>query len=647
MQCLVMDASFSMVTMQGEDSGIAWETNQSCCSIPKVPEARKPAEELLLPALTTPCPSGSNPAGKIIFVMDEEMMSRRRKTKAEGQKKEKSNDISEGLVGISPLTMKEDGEKVVGDDMQLSIFSLVSEGSEILNMVVPHELATVDEEESMGMADNLSYLEKHSASKADEVFDQDSEPTADSSVGSGEEIKSALLPGLSVTDPPEPPVAKIPGTEAACNVDDFEAFSLSENHTPGSPAVVPPEREVSKHQTLTKEPAQLQDAAIIDHHKSLDVVNPESLTSELLEEFFYSGSDNYVKRHNLDGEDEAKLSQSPSKHNGSTLFGSQEGILTPVFLPEGPPKIIDPVLLEEPRAMAFLYNDLYEDAVGNSKKDDETESAASEKSFHSRHSDREARGYLEKYVLIDETCVVEEQPVLEEKTPLLNQVSADFISTHPQCKMPISSEDEITDFFRKSASSSPCDKPFPISEEGDSSPSSINTITQTEVKDTGIPEDPLSVLETSFEPYWDESDDDALMDSDTQMWLQEPEVVKPCPPPRRKTASALKDNLALTPLTLADRHVEEEQPEEAVESVKTTDQGTGNQAVQIPCDVPSIVTTCNKDITDPKPSDKVDTEVALTLTQPDASESEKVYPEKQDDLPTLPTKSAKTTCTIL
>lgn len=36
-----------------------------------------------------------------------------------------------------------------------------------------------------------------------------------------------------------------------------------------------------------------------------------------------------------------------------------------------------------------------------------TESMTSEWSFHSRHSDWKARGYLEKFVLKDETPVVE------------------------------------------------------------------------------------------------------------------------------------------------------------------------------------------------------------------------------------------------
>ena len=49
-------------------------------------------------------------------------------------------------------------EEIKNKDQQL--FSLISEGYEILNIRVPSKLPTVDEEESTDLPDNLSYLDQ-------------------------------------------------------------------------------------------------------------------------------------------------------------------------------------------------------------------------------------------------------------------------------------------------------------------------------------------------------------------------------------------------------------------------------------------------------------------------------------------------------
>lgn len=51
-----------------------------------------------------------------------------------------------------------DLEGIKNKDQQL--FSLISEGYEILNIRVPSKLPTVDEEESTELQDNLSYLDQ-------------------------------------------------------------------------------------------------------------------------------------------------------------------------------------------------------------------------------------------------------------------------------------------------------------------------------------------------------------------------------------------------------------------------------------------------------------------------------------------------------
>uniref|UniRef100_G3PTA1 Uncharacterized protein n=2 Tax=Gasterosteus aculeatus TaxID=69293 RepID=G3PTA1_GASAC len=172
MQCLMMDSSFSMVAMQGEDSGIAWETTPGRCATPWASEAGTYGAD---PGSAAP---GSAPAGKIIFVMDEELLSRRKKSKEGADRKSKAagqigllGESSESvsgrpeLVEVSrPNVKPEDGDKEEASDplvdKEQRLFCLVSEGSEILNIVVPPKLASVDEEESKEMADNLSYLEE-------------------------------------------------------------------------------------------------------------------------------------------------------------------------------------------------------------------------------------------------------------------------------------------------------------------------------------------------------------------------------------------------------------------------------------------------------------------------------------------------------
>ncbi|AWP00701.1 putative cardiomyopathy-associated protein 5-like [Scophthalmus maximus] len=518
MQCLMMDSSFSMVTMQGEDSGIAWETTPSRCTTPWASETETPTVDFSSPGGVWPAKPGSVPAGKIIFVMDEELISRRKKTKerVSGQRRqrevfeESSENISgrPELVGVSEPNVKTKGEGAEEEpteplvDKEQWLFSLVSEGSEILNIVVPPKLATVDEEESKEMEDNLSYLEESPVPKASkEINDNElwilTNTPAMSVSARAEPIQLSLPMGPYGMDPPGAPVARSPGRGASGNVDYFEAFTMIDAQAPGSPAViaerqVEPEAEDSTNSQHTEKPVQSRSitATTTLNDDRSDTVSLGEITSELLDEVFYGGTDDYLVK-SLDREirgGEAKCAplRLPSKPSGSTLFGSQEDILTPIFLPEGPPKIIDQILLEEPKAMAFHYTDLYEEAIGSRQKEEDTESMTSEKSFHSRHSDREARGYLEKYVLIDETPAVEVAQTDKEKGPeegprTLCQDLSDFdFLSKPEKGEVLNSEEEITDFFRSSGNSSPCDvEPLSRSLEEDDTQPATKSIAKT------------------------------------------------------------------------------------------------------------------------------------------------------------------------
>lgn len=639
MQCLMMDSSFSMVTMQGEDSGIAWETTPGGCCTSWLSEATD-----VSPVPIQATTSGSRSAGKIIFVLDEEMLSKQRKTKEkESSQKSKAEkrrvflaENSENfsgrpeLVEVSKPNVKFDGEEDRGGatcplaDNEQCLFSIVSEGSEILNIVVPPELATVDEEESKEMVDNLSYLEDSLVLKANEET-QDNEMLipADSEVKGKDQFKPPHCAYLSAMDPPGAPVARPTGRGAVRNMDYFEAFSLIDVQAPGSPAIIANRQEGQEAEAATnnqniESPEQSENHTITksgDNDK-LDTVSLEKLTSELLDEVFYGGTDIYPVKSlddEVGGAEGAKY-KLPSKSSGSTLFSSQEDILTPVFLPEGPPKIIDPVLLEEPKAMAFLYTDLYEEALGSRRKDEDTESMTSEKSFHSRHSDQEAQGYLEKYALIDESPVEEvKQPendsFPEEDERILPQDLLDFEDSLLKFVKELQPSEEVTDFFRSSASSSPCElDPFPRSLEDDDKQTMKETMTQKRVSVAAakVTEPPADLMDpaisdlTSAEPDWDwlESQDDLItnlhpggqderrVSKDEEVLKQDSDTNRPAVPSVGKAASSTKGCLDLTPLSPADGTLQDKEEgvgkehrveeKETASPVETADEGDGD-----------------------------------------------------------------------
>lgn len=593
MQCLMMDTSFSMVTMQGEDSGIAWETTPSRCSTPWASEAGYSTMDGTSSAMQ-PAPV---PAGKIIFVMDDELISRRKKSKervsAQKRAQEERDDSSENvtgrpeLVGISEPNVRSKDKKLADpfiDKEQL--FSVVSEGSEILNIVVPPKLATVDEEESRVMADNLSYLEESPVPKASEETNDNellflnTPPGLAAPIPIKVEVSQPI--GIHAMDPPGAPVPRVAVGGPSGNMDYFEAFTLIDAPAPGSPAVVTVRQveeeadnaALSKTSEKSGQSTNTRFTIAVDNDK-LDTVSLQEISSELLDEVFYGSTDDNLMK-SLDREVKGVDTKGtpfrvPSKESGSALFGRDEDVLTPIFLPEGPPKIIDPILLEEPKAMAFLYTDLYEEALGSRQKEEDTESMTSEKSFHSRHSDREARGYLEKYALIDETLAVEVETTDKEKGPkegprVLTQDVYNFgLLSKPEKSQVPNSEEEITDFFRSSANSSPCDtEPFTRTFDEDDTEVKVKATKNKSVsikddKVTVIPIDPLSTSNLpldeldwgSTEDYPETLDNENFSShSDQERWKHDSEMEKPVAPPRKKATP--KACLDLTPLTPVD-----------------------------------------------------------------------------------------------
>lgn len=565
-------------------------------------------------ALRPPTPMSAS-AGKIIFVMDEGMMSKRKRSKESDQKRrpERQRDAaawsSEGiserpeLAEVSLLNVKphEGDEGVPNDppvDKEQRLFSLVSEGSEILNIVVPNKLATVDEEESREMLDNLSYLEDSPVPKVSE------EPQE------LQQVTSAVVPSaegpdpVRVMDPPGAPVTRPLNRRASGMVDYFEAYTLIDTQAPGGPTVHAPEVAPKPAATETQDsvmPLQTSPTGTTAHLEKSDSVSLEEFTDELLDEVFYGGVDE-KQEGGTGGVARDPPSKGPSKPSGSILFGGEEDILTPIFLPDGPPKIIDPILLEEPKAMAFLYMDLYEEAMGCRTKEEDTESVGSEKSFHSRQSDREARGYLEKYVLIDETPVVEMEVTdkgqhAEEGPRVLSQDLYDYSSLprKPEKEILPDPEEEITDFLRSSANSSPCEvEPFnrslkmeeiqPTTESKEKMKKVVAIKAEPEFEN---PFDPLSTLD--FEcPYeeldWGITDDHlAVLDiknhrTDQEAW-QDSCVQTPVAPPRKKATSPKTrlDLCPLTPVGVQEKEGADEEGQTETSPAKTADKGEGGE----------------------------------------------------------------------
>lgn len=213
--------------------------------------------------------------------------------------------------------------------------------------------------------------------------------------------------------------------ESTSHIDYFEKFTLLDEAVPGEQAaelLEDAEQLKATPQVEEQKPAKetASDSPSASEESFVFVTEVEIVGEHLDEVFYGEGAAPDALQKREDEEEEARMrtrreSQRSMKESGSVLFEKEETILTPIYISAGPPKIIDPILLEEPTAMSFMYSDLYEDAVGERRRSDEeyseAESVASEKSYKRRLSDSdEADGYLEKFILKDDTPIVEVQP---------------------------------------------------------------------------------------------------------------------------------------------------------------------------------------------------------------------------------------------
>uniref|UniRef100_A0A673VA92 Cardiomyopathy-associated protein 5 n=1 Tax=Suricata suricatta TaxID=37032 RepID=A0A673VA92_SURSU len=311
---------------------------------------------------------------------------------------------------------------------QKSAFSIISEGCEILNIHAPAFISSVDQEESE--QDKLEYLEEKASFKTISLHDNSE------AVSCHKTLKSKLEDSDQVISLQENKQKTSLNTEGEMPTD-----SETDDFTFNQPSV-PSEEDYFEKYTLIdynispdpekqKAPWKLNVEMELSKQVTEDTVSfPESSEASTLEheydllkldESFYGMKKDDSKlshqetRKHLDIQQSADRDAPKSinrdvdlKSPGMPLFSAEEGVLSRSQIFPTTTKAINPELLEEPPALAFLYKDLYEEAVGEKKKEEETasegDSVNSEASFPSRNSDTDdGTGiYFEKYILKDD-----------------------------------------------------------------------------------------------------------------------------------------------------------------------------------------------------------------------------------------------------
>ncbi|KAI5144256.1 Cardiomyopathy-Associated Protein 5 [Manis pentadactyla] len=314
---------------------------------------------------------------------------------------------------------------------QKSAFSIISEGCEILNIHASAFIPSVDQEESEKMQDKLEYLEEKTSFKPVSLLDN-SEAVAFHKTG-----KSKLGDSdKKLTSLKENKQQETHNTEEEMSTDS-ETGDLAFNQLTN-----PSEEDYFEKYTLIdynispdpekqKAPWKLSVEAELSKEVTEDIITfPESSEESTLEheydlvkldESFYGMEKDYSKSSHSETHKSLGIQRSADrdtpkninrdvdlKLHGMPLFDAEESVLSRTQIFPTTAKAINPELLEEPPALAFLYKDLYEEAVGEKKKEGETasegDSVNSEASFPSRNSDPDdGTGiYFEKYILKDD-----------------------------------------------------------------------------------------------------------------------------------------------------------------------------------------------------------------------------------------------------
>ncbi|KAK6492475.1 cardiomyopathy-associated protein 5-like [Huso huso] len=354
-----------------------------------------------------------------------------------------------------PEADKQTTEHKAEPDSQKELFNIVSEGYEILNIIAPPEMLSIDEEESSHMQDNLAYLEDNplikpkvlqEAVEADEIpvieeeMETESNDISEEKSEEKRELKDTIISEQKETDNVEQTGTQnleqnsTTSTELTqssalaplsingnSDMDYFEKFTLMDEQVPGEKPIV---EKTEKEDTLVNEDEEnVEEKSFSEDRDVFVFVDDIEIAGEHLDEVFYGTEQTEAEactptKHYIEDETNDKK-DAHLKESGASLFSHEEETLTKCYYPVTT-KNIDLSLLEEPPAMAFLYTDLYDQATGRKEKDDEPsdeESLNSDASFPSRLSDSDDNTgiYFEKYNLKDDVPLVEGEPTPQEE----------------------------------------------------------------------------------------------------------------------------------------------------------------------------------------------------------------------------------------
>ncbi|XP_034630418.1 cardiomyopathy-associated protein 5 isoform X1 [Trachemys scripta elegans] len=327
-------------------------------------------------------------------------------------------------------------------DEQKDMFNIISEGYEILNIHAVPLISSVDEEESKHMPDKLEYLETNTLIKTKPFECGDHEASA---YGTAREIsENSVADDTGVKDMEQKELVEevdaqeiveteeeistvsenksgevLNPNEGTIEMDYFEKYTLIDDKSPTELSV----QGLSPFDAVMANPKKHTEETISSTGSSdVNTLEDEfTLLDNDLDEAFYGMIEQESKMQShvdaqkfltmqksidyskkvINIEDEQKLA-------GTPLFDTEEGVLERSMLFPTSVSAINPELLEEPPALAFLYKDLYAEAVGENAKGEneppsDEESGNSDASFpRNSDTDDETGIYFEKYILKDD-----------------------------------------------------------------------------------------------------------------------------------------------------------------------------------------------------------------------------------------------------
>ncbi|XP_069483507.1 cardiomyopathy-associated protein 5 isoform X2 [Ambystoma mexicanum] len=346
-----------------------------------------------------------------------------------------------GISRQGALIIPEEPKNEQESGRQSNVFSIVSEGYEILNILAPPLISSVDQEESEHMQDKLEYLEKNPLFKskqltarnpgdgnvtglADANIDAD-RGDAGRSVHFREQDENAGTAVKGMLNEGEKSYTGFNPSKNVADMDYFEKYTLVDDQVPIPPEIQRSLRADEVDDFLNGNPSIRSEGNTFGGNVNVNSFEDEFYSPGTdIDEVFYGSAQEENNMHSQprrllnplsaqnsidrDIKREMKTDGYDSDSTCPQLFSTEERVLSRSMLFPTSVQLVNPELLEEPPALAFLYTDLYEQATGDRTKEDsehsDTESAISEQSFPGQNSDPDDGPgiYFEKYILKDE-----------------------------------------------------------------------------------------------------------------------------------------------------------------------------------------------------------------------------------------------------